>query len=218
MADCRAVTSSTAGILRLLVAPATMIVILAAPLLLLMTPLWTNFALSASGATNSFVTADAAYALSYRTVGELLFGPGTFSAFAPDEAAHMRDVRIVFWGFIVLAIAAQTLLIWQIARHGRDSQTWRAISRGGLWLVVALIVLGVFAAFAFDTAFELFHRIFFPGGNFAFPPDSLLITLYPYAFWELSAGALGVLGITAGLVVWIGARRGADSLERGSRA
>jgi hypothetical protein len=59
----------------------------------------------------------------------------------------------------------------------------------------------------------MFHRILFPGGNFSFPADSLLIQLYPYAFWQLSAGALGVLGIVGGLVVWWLARRRARSLE-----
>jgi integral membrane protein (TIGR01906 family) len=204
------------SIAQALLVPATMIVILAVALLLLMMPLWTHFALSASGATNAFASPDVAYQLSDRTVSELLFGPGTFSAFAADEAAHMRDVRVVFYGFLLLAIASVFLIAWQLTRHGRDVAVWRSISRGGLWLVIALIVLGLFAAFAFDTAFELFHRIFFPGGNWAFPADSLLITLYPYAFWELSAAAIGVLGIGAGFVVWWVARRWAESLERGA--
>ena len=190
-----------------------MIVILAVALLLLMTPIWTHFALGASGATNSFASPEAAYQLSDKTVSEIFVGPGTFSAFAADEAAHMRDVRVVFYGFMVRATASAGLLAGQVARHPRDPQVWRSVSRGGIWVVVALIVLGIFAAFAFETAFELFHRIFFPGGNWAFPADSLLITLYPYAFWELSAAAMGVLGIGAGLIVWIFARKAAESLE-----
>jgi hypothetical protein len=199
---------------RILLVPATMVVILAVALLLLMTPLWTHFALSTSGATDAFASPEVAYQLSDRTVSELFFGPGTFSDFATDEAAHMLDVRVGVYGFMVLAIASGGLLAWQLARHPRSPQVWRSVSRGGIWLVVTLIVVGLFAAFAFETAFELFHRIFFPGGNWAFPQDSLLITLYPYAFWELSAAAMGVLGIGAGLIVWVLARRRAEALER----
>jgi integral membrane protein (TIGR01906 family) len=157
---------------------------------------------------------DVAYALglSDRTVWEIFVGPGTFAAFAPDEAAHMRDVRVVFWGFMAVAIASIGLISWQVARHPRDSRVWRSIARGGMVTVVALVVVGVFAAVAFDAAFTLFHEIFFPGGNWAFPADSLLIRLYPYAFWELSAAALGILGVGSGLVVWFLARRRADRL------
>lgn len=195
---------------RALLVPATAIVILAITVLLLMTPFWMHFALTTAWAAGG----DVSYALglSDRTVWEIFVGPGTFSAFAADEAAHMRDVRVVFWGFMVLAFASAGLISWQVARHPREAAVWRSISRGGMVLAVALIVIGVFAAFAFDAVFELFHRIFFPGGNFSFPADSLLIQLYPYAFWELTAAALGVLSIGGGLVVWYLARRRADRL------
>lgn len=192
------------------VAPATMVVILAVALLLLMTPIWTHFAISASSST--FATSPLAFPLSDRTVAELLFGPGTFSAFAADEAAHMRDVRLVLYGFLALAIGSAGLIAWSIARHGADPRTWRSIARGGAALALTLLVLGIFAALAFGVAFELFHRIMFPGGNWAFPADSLLIRLYPYAFWQLSAAAFGTLGIAGGSVIWFLARRRARAL------
>jgi integral membrane protein (TIGR01906 family) len=198
--------------------PATAIVILAISLLLLMTPLWMHPAVGATAVT--IVTPDQAIEISDLTVNELLFGPGTFQFgsagvpyFTADEAAHMRDVRVVLWGFMVLAIASVALISWQIARHPREPQVWRSISRGGIALVVGLIVLGVFSFFAFDTAFTLFHEIFFPGGNWAFPADSLLIRIYPYEFWEWSAAALGLLAITGGLALWYMAKRRADRLE-----
>jgi len=204
-------TSRGASVAAVLVAPATMVVILAVSLLLLMTPIWMHFALVSAWAPGG----DAAYGLSLsdNTVWEIFVGPGTFSAFAPDEGAHMRDVRVVFWGFMVLAIASLGLIVWRVARHGGEARTWKSISRGGIALAVALLVGGVIAFVAFESAFELFHRIFFPGGNWAFPADSALIQLYPYAFWQLSAGALGVLGISCGLIVWWLARRRARTLE-----
>jgi uncharacterized membrane protein len=86
------------------------------------------------------------------------------------------------------------------------------VSRGGIWLIVAMIVIGLFAFFAFDTVFLLFHEIFFPGGNFSFPDNSNLIRLYPEPFWELTSAALGTLAISGGLVVWFLARRRARAL------
>jgi uncharacterized membrane protein len=69
------------------------------------------------------------------------------------------------------------------------------------------VVVGVVGFIAFDPLFELFHRLFFPGGNWEFPADSNMIRLYPYAFWQLTAGALGVLCVMGGGLVWGLARR-----------
>ena len=188
-----------------------MIVILAISLLLLMTPIWMHFALVAAwapGGDPSF-----GLALSDKTVWEIFVGPGTFSAFGADEAGHMRDVRFVFWGFMVLAMASLGLILWRVLRHGHEARTWRSMSRGGVALAVILVIAGPLALLFFDSAFELFHRIFFPGGNFSFPPDSLLIILYPFAFWQISASALGALGVIGGLFIWFFARRRARALE-----
>lgn len=195
--------------------PAITVVILAAALLLLMTPFWMHFALTESGGVYAAPRAYDAYELSDRTVAELFLGPGTFAAFSGDEAAHMREVRLVLYGFLALAVAGTAFLAWRIGRAPSDPRTWRSIARGGAALAVGLLVVGALTALFFDLAFEAFHRIFFPGGNWAFAPDSLLIKLYPYAFWQLSAGALGLLGIGGGLVVWSLARRRARKLESG---
>jgi integral membrane protein (TIGR01906 family) len=192
-----------------LVAPATMIVILAIALLVLMSPFWIHFALD----TVRGPGAEPPLWLSDRTVKELFLGPGTFYDFVEDEAGHMRDVRVVLQVFLALALASAGVIGWQLWRHPDRPQLWRSIARGGLALSVTILVLGVFAAVAFDAAFELFHRVLFPGGNWSFPADSLLIQLYPYAFWELTSAALGVLAIGGGLVVWLVARRRARTVE-----
>jgi hypothetical protein len=186
--------------------------LLAIALLLLMTPIWTHFAIAASGGTQATRDSASALALSDRTVGELFLGPGTFSDYDVDEAAHMRDVRLVLYGFLGIAAVSVTFIAWSFWRAPRDPATWRALSRGGAATIVLLIGLGVFAALAFDAAFELFHRLLFPGGNFEFPSTSLLIRLYPIEFWQLSAAAMSGLGITGGLLVWLVGRRRAAAL------
>jgi hypothetical protein len=218
------VRPSTAGILRVFVAPATAVVILAAALLLLMTPIWTHFAMDGSGATDFFATAEMAHETSDRTVAELFTGPGTFtflpggySPYTADEAAHLRDVRVVLFAFLGLAILSVGMIGWSLWRRG-DPHTWRSIARGALGLIVTVVVLGVIGAFAFDTGFELFHRILFPGGNWQFSESSWLIRTYPYGFWQLSASALAILAIGGGVVVWYLARGRAKALETGARA
>jgi hypothetical protein len=218
-----------------LVPPATILVVLVGAVLLLMTPLWMHPALDASGALN--VTEMRGYrqaliTVSDRTVSELLFGPGTFvitvpddcvppSAracpiplpfYAADEAAHLRDARLVLYLFLVPAAISLVFLMATVMRRGRDARVWRAIARGGKALVIATIVLGIIGVLAFGAAFTLFHQIFFPGGNWEFPPDSNLIRLYPYAFWQLTSVALGVLCIAGGTVAWLVGRRRAAKL------
>jgi uncharacterized protein DUF1461 len=203
------------GILAVLVVPATMLVVVGWVLLLLMTPIWTHFALTTSGGINALATPEMAFQLSDRTVAELLLGPGTFADYGRDEAAHMRDVRLVLYLFLAAAGASVALIVWSLRRHS-DPDTWRAIARGGAALVAILVILGVFGALAFGVAFELFHELLFPGGNFAFPPTSRLIQLYPIAFWQLSAAAFGALGIAGGLLAWFVGRRKARQLSAGT--
>ncbi|MEP7158230.1 MAG: DUF1461 domain-containing protein [Chloroflexota bacterium] len=198
-----------------LLPPATILVIVVGAVLLLMTPMWMHVALRASGGSDAFITQQQSLEVSDRTVAALLLGQGTFSElFTADEVSHLRDASLVLYVFLVPAAASLVLLVSSGLRRGSDPIMWRAVARGGSILVVGTVVLGTLAFVAFDVAFELFHRIFFPGGNWAFPPNSMLIRLYPYAFWELTSLALGLLLVAAGAGVWFLARRKAVRLEK----
>jgi hypothetical protein len=205
---------------RILLSLATAITILAVALVLLLTPFWTHFALGQSGSVAPGGGIDAAIQASDKTVGALVTH-GSFDFAAPDgspmytadEQGHMRDVQVVLYGFLLLAVVSLVFVVVSLWRGARDAAPWRAVARGGLWLIGAMIVSGLFAFFAFDAAFLLFHEIFFPGGNFSFGPHSNLIRLYPEPFWELSSAALGTLAIVGALIVWFLARRRARALE-----
>jgi hypothetical protein len=215
------------GWLGWLLPPATALVVIVAAVLVLTTPLWMHFAIPAAGGTVVWATPERALEISDLTVNELLFGPGTFiiprpcepgsfcglaSFYTAAEAAHLRDARAVLYLFVALALAALVLILAALLHRPRDVRRWRAVARGGAGLVVGTVVLGIVGFLAFDTAFELFHRIFFPGGNWEFPADSNMIRLYPYAFWQLTAAALGVLCVLGGGAVWLFARRRASRL------
>lgn len=190
----------------------------AVALVILMAPTWMHFALDLSGGSRALATPAQAYQLSNQTVAELIAGPGTFASFSADEASHMRDVRVVLWAFLGLALASAAVVAWHVVRRGKSPKTWRSVSRGGALLVGLTVAIGVFATLAFGVTFELFHRMLFPGGNWSFAPNSLLIRLYPYEFWQLTAAALGALAISGGLATWWFARRRARALEAGSAA
>ena len=209
--------------LRLFVPLATMLTIGAVSLLLLFTPFWLHPALDAADSAAWLgISPQAAHDYSDRTVKDLVLATGDFDFAAPDgtaffdasERAHMRDVRVVLYGFLGLSTIAAIFLGVVTYRRRADSAFLKRISRGGLWLVVCTIVLGVFAAVAFDQAFELFHEIFFPGGNFSFDPATQrLVQLYPFAFWQYTTAALGVLLIAGGGLTWFVGRRLATRKE-----
>lgn len=52
-----------------------------------------------------------------------------------------------------------------------------------LVLIALIAALGVWAFVDFDSLFTALHGLFFANGTWIFPADSLLITLFPEAFW-----------------------------------
>ena len=222
---------------RALVASATAMTILGAAVALLLTPLWTHSALDAAGSARLLGgwERDTVLAISDRTIGELLVGPGTFGRgdqcspenrtlttdryscfYGPAEASHLGDARTVLHGFGALVVLSVVALAVVSARSRDRAAFWRGVAAGAGTVAVTFLVVGAFFLVAFDAAFTLFHQIFFPGGNWAFDPASQrLVQLYPIPFWQLTSAALGTLTIAGGAVVWWLARRRAGRFEAG---
>jgi uncharacterized membrane protein len=73
---------------------------------------------------------------------------------------------------------------------------------------VTVVIAAIVGVVAFDPLFELFHRVFFPQGDWAFDPGSQrLVQLYPFRFWQVMAAALGVLSVLLGVARWAVGRR-----------
>lgn len=210
-----AFAETSSWLARLLVPPATVVVVIVAAVLLLMTPLYMHAAIDISGASaNLGMSAEQAHHFSDLTINELIFGPGSFAFAAPDgtpfynvaERGHMVDVRQVLWFFLIVA-AIGAVVLGSFLVTDRGERSYRAIGRGGAILAVGTLVLGTFAALAFNLAFELFHQLLFPGGNYSFDATNRLVQLYPLTFWQLTAAAMGSLLVAAGAGLWFVARR-----------
>ncbi len=153
-----------------------------------------------------------AHALSDRSIDELVWGPGAFDFLAPDgqpfydadERVHLSDARTLL-GIFLIAGGLGIIVIATLARlRVRRAEVWRTVARAGLVTSVAVVLLGIVSLVAFDSLFTLFHQVFFPGGNWAFDPSSQrLVQLYPFGFWQIAAGALGVLVFLLGLGAWL---------------
>lgn len=158
-----------------------------------------------------------------------MLGPGTFELTGPDgspfydaaERGHLADARLLLG--VTLALGGSSLLVLAAAVvrwPQRRAATWRAISHAGLVTAAGVIVIALISLVAFDTLFTLFHRVFFPGGNWAFDPASQrLVQLYPFGFWQIAAAALGTVLVILGLGAWLlGRGRAARELARAEQA
>ena len=151
-------------------------------------------------------------------LADLIVGPPDFDvALGSDpvlnerERAHMRDVRAVFIGFFAIALVAVALAVVIAARRRGSARgaSWRAVRRGALALILVLLIVGAVSFLAFDTLFEVFHRLFFAGGSYTFDPATdRLVQLFPFRFWQESAIAVGILAIgLAGVVAILASGR-----------
>ncbi len=157
---------------------------------------------------------------------DLVIGPPAFDVAVGGEPVldererqHMRDVRGVFMGFFAVTLAAGLAAVAvAIGRRGRPGgrlATWRAVRNGAIGLIAGLVVVGGIAFVAFDALFETFHRLLFAGGSYDFDPATeRLVQLFPFAFWQESAIALGVVCIVLAAIVTAVASQRARAASR----
>lgn len=87
------------------------------------------------------------------------------------EAAHMVDVRRVWFGLIIFSAVGLRWLFTAKPEH----------IFGQAAIVVG--VIGFVSALSFESAFLRLHQLVFPNGNWEFSPNSSLVRIYPEAFF-----------------------------------
>ncbi|MEA2016146.1 MAG: DUF1461 domain-containing protein, partial [Actinomycetota bacterium] len=109
-------------------------------------------------------------------------------SFTANEISHLYDVRklltgifIIYSGGILLFIIIIVLLMERNAKSIFYS-TGLVFTISSILMIIFITVL-YFMGKNFPVLFENFHSIFFPGGNYAFPRGSLIITLFPAGFF-----------------------------------
>ena len=203
-----------------LLASATALVLLGASVAPFLTPAFVRFEQDrvGVGALTGYGPAELD-AITGALLGDLVLWRGDFDVsvggapvLGEPERAHMRDVRGVFTGFWVLVAAARVVLIVAYRRsRGTEARfaRWRAVAGGARGLAIAIVVVGAFVVFAFDAAFEVFHRLFFSAGSYTFDPGTdRLVQLFPQQLWSETAIAVGGVALAASiLTAWRAWRR-----------
>jgi len=203
----------------LVIGVATAVLVVALAILPFLSPAWVGFEQdrAQAAAWTGYSPADL-HAATDAILADLVLGPPRFDVevggqpvLNDRERGHMRDVRSVFMTFyLVASLAALVLLGAFVLSRGRSrAAVWRRLSRAGVAIAGVTVVGGLVALASFDAAFELFHEVFFPQGNFLFDPRTdRLVQLFPETFWVDTTVAIGLLIVVLSLLLaWSGRRR-----------
>lgn len=126
--------------------------------------------------------------------------------FTLNEINHLQDVgRLIQFSRVVFTLSLLFLIYLYYFHHHRHtlSQLLKQIKSASIisfWGSILIII--VFSLF-WEFAFVSFHQLFFPQGNWAFPADSLLITLFPEIFWQMVFTAYALLVILISFCFWL---------------
>ena len=103
-----------------------------------------------------------------------------------DAISHLDDVyrvaSVAKQALVIVAVLCIAGLAHVAVRISRGA-LGRTLMAGGGLVLAAFCALGAWTAIDFGGLFAAFHSLFFQAGTWTFPYDSLLITLYPTAFW-----------------------------------
>jgi integral membrane protein (TIGR01906 family) len=115
----------------------------------------------------------------------------SISGFNEDEISHMKDVRnllsklnAIFCAFLGLSIFF--LLLWALYYNKKEKYRclFSSFFYSGIFCIILITTAGLLLVIDFNFAFTLFHKIFFPMGNYTFDPSvSLLKQLFPNKFF-----------------------------------
>lgn len=106
--------------------------------------------------------------------------------FTQKEQSHMKDVKNIFNAIRWIELTTFILIIIISARLITKKQTKqliKSIKQSTTIILLTATTILLLILLNFQQTFNLFHKIFFPQGNWAFPYNSTLITLFPQEFF-----------------------------------
>ena len=122
-------------------------------------------------------------------------------AFTELEVSHLEDVKRVMhydnYLFYLLLLAVTVI----IASYRKDKTFLRTLlNYGGKTTVTAMMAIGMLSIFFFNSIFTLFHKLFFPQGNWVFAADSKIIQTFPIDFFMKISRNIFLLALFLGII------------------
>ena len=121
--------------------------------------------------------------------------------YTSSEVSHLEDVKGVMSFNDYLFYFSLLVCTFIITYYKRNKeQLKRLLKFGGIVTLVSIGIILLFALFTFNSTFTIFHKIFFPQGNWIFPTDSLLIQTFPIEFFMGISMKIFGLSLIIGIV------------------
>ena len=139
------------------------------------------------------------------------------SVYSAPEITHMMDVRAVFqtviqfWQSVFVLFVILGYLLW---KHNLLTTFWSGIEWGGILAAGLMLTIALLAFFAWQTSFELFHRLLFLPGSWLFSYKDTLIRLFPMQFWVDATLIISILSFAGGLLLALIGWRGQEAVAR----
>jgi len=145
-------------------------------------------------------------------------------AFNQRELRHMADVQAVYQGLTIAGIIGAVIWVGvgiTLLVTGRSgSLIPAALLNGATFTLGLLAAVGAFMVISWNQFFTAFHRLFFEGSTWLFPPSDTLIRLFPIRFWiDIAAAIVGLLvveAVLAGAAGWIWRRKQTGQTDPGA--
>ncbi|MDP3698646.1 MAG: DUF1461 domain-containing protein [Nanoarchaeota archaeon] len=121
--------------------------------------------------------------------------------FTELEASHLKDVKKVmdYADYILYVLLLGVTLVITYFWKKKDF-VLKLLNDGGKAAIAAMIVVSAFSLLFFDLLFALFHKIFFPQGNWIFSPDSLIIQTFPLEFFMIISRNIFLVTLFLGIL------------------
>ncbi|MCF7872187.1 TIGR01906 family membrane protein [Candidatus Woesearchaeota archaeon] len=106
------------------------------------------------------------------------------------EKQHMQDVKNIYTtinAITTICLLIAILGIIYFTKKRQEKQIIKSLKQSSITVLLIGILILILTLLNFQNTFTAFHNIFFPQGNWQFPINSLLITLYPTQFFTDTA-------------------------------
>ncbi len=122
------------------------------------------------------------------------------------EIRHMVDVKNVYTGLRLAALGSLVLAIGAVIFLYTNQKKTLLEVLNNIWIgpLFFIVFVGGYIIIDFDTAFTVFHKLFFTNDDWILRSDDVLIQLLPTMFWMVS-GLLILVGLVIELfgIYWL---------------
>jgi integral membrane protein (TIGR01906 family) len=140
--------------------------------------------------------------------GDLKFPTLTASASGLQHFSEVKNIFVSFYYIGLVALIAAIIII--IYKKGKRDRSYLFVSSITVLVLPAIVTLG--CAINFDTAFVIFHKIFFRNNYWLFDPATdPVITILPDTFFLHALIVIIVFVVLGSLILYIFSRKSKKS-------